>query len=244
MAYVVRLNYDRPNDQVLKALLSEALRPIHAAEVGLVNDVRKLEEILHRLTMMALTDQYWLHPEANNPVEHHLFVTHMMARLAVANHCSWPETMVGLTAALLHDVCPNQDVQIHMQKCARAASLMLRSAPSAGWYGQDQIQAIVDLIAIHDDPELGVRLPPGFLPRALREADCLWTVTKAGIKAALNRRDAKATTTPAQLRMSLESLRTERDLHEGPFPDQKFGTFFNYINDIFQQTMENWECQD
>jgi len=199
-----------------------------------------------------------------NPIEHHPVVLGHMMEIAKEEKSPYIPFRRAAALALLHDVSPVEKITtqmvadfrkkspekadalelkrqqnriLHMREgCAIAHRRMLQLNESTGRvvFDAGDIDAVCEVIRIHDNPSLDIPIPrTNWLAVAFREADRLWMITEEGILADL-RRKGKDLNDPAlylaQLNSNVERFKDERSLYrpiestEGPFCDDE--TFF------------------
>jgi hypothetical protein len=195
-----------------------------------------------------------------NPMEHHFKVLEHMVEITVREGHSARIIARGAALSLLHDVSAvekitkemvanagkksQQEAQaldlrrkqnriLHMREgsaIAHRALLDLNEASGKIVFDADDIDAICEVIRIHDNPSLDIPIPrENWLAMAFREADRLWMVTEEGICADLFRKNKSVDDAACleQLDHNVSRFRDERGLYissDDKFVDDE--TFF------------------
>jgi len=195
-----------------------------------------------------------------NPMEHHFKVLEHMVEIAVQEGRSARTITRGAALSLLHDVSAVEKITkemvanagkksqqeaealdlrrkqnriLHMREgsaIAHRALLDLNEASGRIVFDADDIDAICEVIRIHDNPSLDIPIPrENWLAMAFREADRLWMVTEEGICADLFRKNKSVDDAACleQLDHNISRFRDERVLYTSS--DDKFvddETFF------------------
>jgi hypothetical protein len=180
----------------------------------------------------------------------------------------------AVALAILHDICPvrkitedmissappeqreglqkerESSVPLHMSngaKMAREKLLALNKNFNDQIFDDKQIDFICDIISIHDNPKLGIKIPEDN-PMAimLREADRLWMVTPMGVCADLKRKHIKFNDPEAQVQQvkkNIKRFEEERKLYseqDGPFCDDKLFFRIKAAKKIFDRWHSYW----
>jgi len=271
------MTFPRPSDAQRQQLVTDALAPFAGSA-----DYSELRTLTDRLFDMALNPDQLLHDDVDNPPIHHTTVlAHMMEiakGLSDRGKFDWKQVKQAAAIAILHDICPvarvtkemidkapekdrpalqkkrKESVPVHMSEGAKMARAKLvelnRQMPA---FSADDIDAICDIIAIHDAPKLNIKMPrDNLMAIAFREADRLWMVTPAGVRSDLVRKPKKDPFVDpddpdaqlAQVKHSIERFKEERTIYDknvdGPFQDDQ--TFFRTEEgfSIYRRYLSEW----
>lgn len=201
----------RPSETLFRQLIKNALNPL-----GNDPKVPLLLNSLHTLYGLALSPEFLLHEDADNPHEHNTTVLGYMMEICKGERMDWPTIRVAAAIALLHDIWPvrkitsemiedappedrprmrkerEESVPIHMIKGSENARAILNKLNEMGSvieYDQIEIKQVCGVIAIHDNPKIGKGIPTeDSLSAAFREADRLWMQDPKGVVADLARK--------------------------------------------------------
>lgn len=116
---------------------------------------------------------------------HILFSTDFAMRLVRSLGESIPDLALIIPAVLLHDVgyyavhdktkwSGLESRVVHMQEGAARAARILWT--SGGRLKPEEVEAIVGMVAVHDNPYIGIPVGPTPLRRAMRDCDRVWVV--------------------------------------------------------------------
>jgi predicted NBD/HSP70 family sugar kinase len=234
-------------------MLEWALEPIGPERAA------KLLPALRRLLMLVYRDYHAA--RAGNPPDHHLFVLRHIMIIAAGERFSDAELWRVAAIAMLHDVSnvekitkgmvaelrqidPNaaaalevrrkSNRTLHMREgSSKAQRMLLELNESLGEAvsSAEDIEAICDVIRIHDNPSLDIPIPgSNRLAVAFREADRLWMVTIRGVRCDVIRKGKNPEDRELfhnQIDENLTRYREERLFYsdsEGPFTVE--GMFF------------------
>lgn len=247
--------------------------------LGLKRDVGELFEVLDDLFVFALTPTYLLHDDADNPLEHHTTVLGNMMEIATGEGLDWSTVRQAAAIALLHDIWPvrkitsdrirnapdhekaameeerKDSVPIHQQEgSAHAREILDQLNQKRGKveYDAAAIERICSVIAIHDNPRIGIPIPTAdTLAVAFREADRLWMQDPWGVGADLARKGNNYPSRRDRLAQAQENVRSfheERAKAYAAFPPAHFidaETLFrtNTGHRIFGRLRRYWEFE-
>lgn len=236
---------------------------------GLLSADPDLSPIILRLFEICFDDLK--KAEVGNPMSHHLIVLKHMLKIAVAENFSQRHMRRAAALSILHDISAvekitkehvkvaykkskaegdalefrrQQNRTLHMRDGSALAQrrlIDLNESFGEVIYDAHDIDAICDLISIHDNPSLDKPIPrSNRMMVAFREADRLWMLSIEGLRSDLKRKCIKTPTNKevlCQFEHNLSRFKDERDLYDpsdGPFVDSE--TFF--------RTQEGWRiCQ-
>lgn len=181
-----------------------------------------------------------------NPMEHHFKVLDHMVEITVQEGRPARIIERGAALSLLHDVSAVEKITkemvmnastksqqeaaaldlrrkqnriLHMREgsaIAHRALLDLNDASGRIVFDADDIDAICEVIRIHDNPSLDIPIPTqNWLAMAFREADRLWMVTEEGMRADLFRKNKSVDDAACleQLDHNISRFRDERGLY-------------------------------
>lgn len=255
-------------------LLQKALKSL-----PLSGQTGELFGVLDDLFETVLTPTYLLHEDADNPPEHHTTVLRYMMEIASGERFDWPLLRQAATIALLHDIWPvrkitremirkaperekpkleeerKNSVPIHMQKGAQHSRDILNrlnKRRAKEEYDSAAIDRICGVIAIHDNPKIGIPIPTAdTLAVSFREADRLWMQDPCGVRADLARNGNNYPSREdlvVQARDNVESFREERAKAYATLPLTDFidnETIFRTKtgHGIFQRLRTYWDYE-
>lgn len=182
-------------------LLSKVLKPFQTDKLNLGGEIFRL------LFILAFDDLK--RAEAGNPLDHILVVLKHTIEIAKKENFSHSEMIHACSIAILHDIASVKKIRkadveniededgkrileqkrkqsrtLHMREGSALAQrklLLLNDYLGKIFYTDDDIDAICEVIRIHDNPSLGIPLPnDNRLAIVFREADRLWMLSDEG----------------------------------------------------------------
>lgn len=192
----------------------------------------KVREVLSALFLIAF--ERLKAAEIGNPLIHHLVVLDHAREIATAENL---DPLLMGSIALCHDVSPDAKIRVidvldqedpqlmelveheriqyrrlHLRDSAAITHrLLLRVNEYFGRviYNDQAIETIVAVVAIHDNPALGLRIPKEPHAVAFRDADRLWMLSREGYSIDLARDRAH----PKNVNLDLDALASKRLKH-------------------------------
>ena len=217
--------------------------------------------------------------EVTNPLAHHLIVLKNMIIISKEENLN---LLVAGAISILHDIGPIKKIRVadveteadkdkkklldqqriqnrtlHMREgsaLAKRQLLLLNEYSGKVIYTDKDIDAVCEVIGIHDNPSIGIPIPPkNKIAASFREADRLWMLSDEGFAFNLHRdsRKMKDTTdnrslASKRLEHVLKRYQQERNLYsneDGPFQNNKlfFRTKAGY--QLYQQYLQERKHQ-
>jgi len=238
----------------------------------------ELFDVIDFLFELVLTPDHLLHDDVGNPPEHHTTVLRYMMEIANGDNFEWKMIRQAAAIAILHDISPvrritrgmiaalpkgspkrielekkrAESVPIHMEEGSRQARIILEKLNNKCGlevFEADDIDRICDVIAIHDNPKVGIPIPSAdTLAAAFREADRLWMQDPWGILSDLERKGNYRPTLMDRVNQAEENVRSYRKEYDDAYyaysaTEFKDGTLFRTRTGyaIFKRLREYWE---
>lgn len=232
-------------------LLNKVLKPLQTNKSSLGGEIFRL------LFLFSFDDLK--RAEAGNPLEHHLIVLEHMIEIAEKEEFTRAELLNACAIAILHDIAPVEKIRkadveaketvdekrtleqrrrqnrtLHMREGSALAQrklLLLNDYLGRILYKDDDIDAICEVIRIHDNPSIDIPIPKdNRLATAFREADRLWMLSDEGFAYDL-RQDIQVIQEPMDISLLaskrlehvIKRFQEERNLYsadDGPFQDK------------------------
>lgn len=272
------MSIPKPTEDYRQKLILDALKPFE--KNPLADKLFKICDCLFEMALNE--KQLLHEDADNPIEHHTTVLTHMMEIVKTEfdeGKFTWKQVEEAAALAILHDICPVRKITKDMIKSAppemreelqkqRELSVPLHMSGSAEManelllalnqefneivFSQEEIKFICDIIAIHDNPKLKIKIPKdNAMAVILRESDRLWMVTLLGVRADLERKKPEnpginpddPKTQVEMVKNNIQRFKEERELYDdddGLFWDNRFFFHNRAAGEIFKRWLNYW----